>query len=73
MAEKFRGQVKVGTKAWFATPYRGADVAEFVQPTEVEVAPLAGNAYHYTTVGRVPGFPEGHPPILLPKEQVELY
>ena len=67
-----KGTVKTGTKAWFTQPFRGAEVAEFVQDTEVDVADVPGNPYWLKTTMPVGGFPIGHPAILLNRDDIAL-
>lgn len=59
-----------GTHGWFETKFRDADTATFAFVTTVNVEPV--DNHWVRTVGQVPGFPPGHPPILLNRNDVEV-
>lgn len=60
--------IPAGTKGWFEVKFGTADVATFAETTLVEIRPYS--EHWVATVGRVDGFPQGHPPILIPIEKV---
>lgn len=58
-------RIKAGTKGWFMTSFNGADVAEFAQDTPVVLSEYSTD--WMITEENVPGFPTGHPPIMIYK------
>lgn len=68
-SKPFKVTLPVGTKGWFQTKFQHADVFEIVQETEV----LAVDHSHswIRTLGHVPGFPNGHPALLVFKPDLE--
>jgi hypothetical protein len=55
--------IRAGTMGWFEVKFNGIDSANFNEDTEVELE--VHSTWWYKTKGHVPGFPAGHPCILI--------
>lgn len=55
--------IRAGTMGWFEVKFNGIDSANFNEDTEVELE--VHGTWWYKTKGHVPGFPAGHPCILI--------
>lgn len=62
--------LKAGTKGWFDT--FTVDTFEITQDTKVTIQYMGGNKFWYRTIGKVDGFPVGHPDLLINYKDVEM-